>query len=172
MLFILLKSGNGWYALDTRPVVEVTPRVELRPCPGAPAYLAGLLRYRGTCVPVIDFSRLVNASPAPANLGCRILLLRYASRDGRERLLGLMAEAAIETVLTVKATPLVRSDFNQDGVSPDALPCLGRLTMDDRGLVQRIDTGHLLTAEAERILFPEAQAYEPEPALRETAKGA
>ena len=166
MLFILLKSGNGWYALDTRPVVEVTPRVELRPCPGAPAYLAGLLRYRGTCVPVIDFSRLVNASPAPANLGCRILLLRYASRDGRERLLGLMAEAAIETVHKQD------SDFNQDGVSPDALPCLGRLTMDDRGLVQRIDTGHLLTAEAERILFPEAQAYEPEPALRETAKGA
>jgi chemotaxis-related protein WspB len=54
MIHLLFSIGNDRYALESSQVVEVVPRVELWQVPKAPAYVAGVFRYRGQLVPVID----------------------------------------------------------------------------------------------------------------------
>ena len=54
MLLLTFTAGANRYAIDVARVVELVPRVELRAIPHAPAFLAGLLGYRGKVVPVID----------------------------------------------------------------------------------------------------------------------
>ena len=66
MLLLTFTAGANRYAIDVARVVELVPRVELRPVPHAPAFLAGLLGYRGKVVPVIDLGLLLDAAP------CRI----------------------------------------------------------------------------------------------------
>ena len=61
-----------------RRVIELVPRVELRAIPHAPAFLAGLLGYRGEVVPVIDLGLLLGSSPCPDRLSTRIILVKSA----------------------------------------------------------------------------------------------
>ena len=53
-----LRVGEERYALPSASVVEVVPSVALRPVPGTPPEVAGLLAYRGRVVPVVDLPRL------------------------------------------------------------------------------------------------------------------
>ena len=62
-------------------VVELVPRVELRPVPHAPAFLAGLLGYRGKVVPVIDLGVLLELAPCRGSLSTRIILVNDAPGD-------------------------------------------------------------------------------------------
>lgn len=48
MIHLLFSIGNDRYALESSQVVEVVPRVELWQVPKAPAYVAGVFRYRGS----------------------------------------------------------------------------------------------------------------------------
>ena len=44
MLYILFSLGNDWYALDSRHVAEIVPRVQcLPPLKAPPAMLTGVL---------------------------------------------------------------------------------------------------------------------------------
>jgi chemotaxis-related protein WspB len=81
MLLLTFTAGAHRYAVDVARVVELVPRVELRVVPHAPAYLAGLLGYRGQVVPVIDLGVLLGAAPCPARLSTRIILVNDASGD-------------------------------------------------------------------------------------------
>jgi len=76
-MYILFSIGNDRYALDTSHVVEVVPRVELWQIPKAPAYVAGVLRYRGQLVSVLDLCQLMHGQPCPVRLSTRILLVHY-----------------------------------------------------------------------------------------------
>ena len=52
MLLLTFSAGVNRYAVEVSRVVELVPRVELRPVPYAPAFLAGLLGYRGESSPL------------------------------------------------------------------------------------------------------------------------
>jgi len=75
MLLLTFTAGANRYAVDVARVIELIPRVELRPVPHAPAFLAGLLGYRGEVVPVVDLSVLLDAPPCPDRLSTRIILV-------------------------------------------------------------------------------------------------
>ena len=64
MLLLTFTAGPNRYAIDVTRIVELVPRVELRKIPHAPAFLAGLLGYRGKVVPVIDLGLLLDVPPA------------------------------------------------------------------------------------------------------------
>jgi chemotaxis-related protein WspB len=85
MLLLTLTAGANRYAVDVARVVELVPRVELRPVPHAPAFLAGLLGYRGKVVPVIDLGLLLGAAPCPDRLSTRIILVNDPSGDHNQR---------------------------------------------------------------------------------------
>src|SRR4051812_23556435 len=81
MLLLTFTAGANRFAVDVARVVELVPKVELRPIPHAPAFLAGLLGYRGRVVPVIDLGLLLGASACPDRLSTRIILVNDAPGD-------------------------------------------------------------------------------------------
>ena len=92
MLLLMFRAGESSYALDARRVVEVVPRVKLRPIPHAPAFLLGMLAYRGRAVPVIDFGVLTGGEAAdPGVLSTRVLLTEFTGHDRQTRQVGIAA---------------------------------------------------------------------------------
>jgi chemotaxis-related protein WspB len=151
MLFIVFKAGNADYALEARQVIEVTPFIALRPCPGAPASVAGLANYRGTGVPVVDLARLLGGASAGASLSTRIILTPYAIDEARRRIIGLLAESVTNTV------QLEESDFSQASVTVPGAPGIGKLAVHGASFIQRVLPERLIPKELEQILFAEAE---------------
>jgi chemotaxis-related protein WspB len=92
MLLLLFRVAGNGYAVEARRVIEVVPRVDLRPVPHAPLYLAGLFHYRGSIVPVVDIGLLMGSEACRARLDTRIIVTDYPARDGSGAMLGLLAE--------------------------------------------------------------------------------
>ena len=59
-LFLVFRIGQERYALQAVDVVEVLPRLQLKPIAQAPSWVAGVFAYRGVVVPVMD----MRASPS------------------------------------------------------------------------------------------------------------
>ena len=85
MLLLTFTAGPNRYAIDVARIVELVPRVELRQIPHAPAFLAGLLGYRGKVVPVIDLGLLLDVAPCRDCLSTRIILVNDAPGDHNRR---------------------------------------------------------------------------------------
>src|SRR5438105_1947958 len=92
MLVVMFRSGGSLYGLEAGKIAEIVPRVGLRAIPHAPAFVAGLLAYRGRVAPVIDFAVLTGSGPSRASLGTRVILASIARRDGGRALVGMIAE--------------------------------------------------------------------------------
>jgi chemotaxis-related protein WspB len=141
MLLLTFTVHGGPYALDVAGVIELVPRVELRAIPHAPAYLAGLLGYRGEVVPVIDLGLLLGSSPGADRLSTRIILVK-STPDGQNRKgdaghLGLIAERVIDLV---EVTP---EQVTPAPVHLARAPYLGAIARTDRGFVPLIDAARL-----------------------------
>jgi chemotaxis-related protein WspB len=95
MRVLKFQVGRESFAVDCRRIVEVTPLPRLRPLPHAPAYLAGLLHFRGRVVPVVDLKRLLGGEAAEPRLSTRVLLVEPA--PGRS-LIGLLVERVSDLV--------------------------------------------------------------------------
>ena len=149
MLFILFRMGDERYALAAEHVIEVIPRLPLRQQPGTPGYVAGLLNFRGSVIPVLDLGMLTLGTPCPEQLSTRIILINYTLRSGAKKVLGFIAESVIDAV---KREP---SDFAASGVAAEEAPHLGKIALDDGGMVQCMLPEHLLPAEVEKLLFEE-----------------
>lgn len=152
MLLLLFTLGNHRYGLEARQVIEVVPIAELKAIPRAPAYVAGLLNYRGTPVPVLDLTQMNQSYPSRVCMSTRIILVTYPSGDTTSRILGLMAERVTETV---------KKDINEfmpTGVNTPDAPYLGAVTNDDKGMLQLMDIERLVPAEVRTLLFSPATA--------------
>ena len=147
MLFVVFKAGDASYALRAQEIIAIVPLVILRACVGAPPYIAGLFNYRGAGVPVVDLQWLTRGVPCKAYLSTRIILAPYTARDGRQRVIGLLAESVTET-LDKQA-----SDFKEAGLATPGTPYLGQLAMGASGFIQRVVVEHLLPKELEGMLF-------------------
>ena len=132
MMYILFSIGNDRYALDTSHVVEVVPRVELWQVPRAPAYAAGVLRYRGQLVPLLDLCQLMHGQPCPVRLSTRILLVQYPGEDGTAHLLSLSVELVTDTLTSQDVT------FAPSGISADDAPYLSDVATDEHGMIHRL----------------------------------
>ncbi len=148
MLFILFRLGQEQYALEAAHVIEVIPRLPLRTQPGAPDYVAGLLNFRGDVVPVLDLGTLTLGAPCPRQLSTRIILIHYALKSGMKRVLGLIAESVTDAV-EKEPDQFVAVDCGQAAH-------LGKIALDQRGMVQCILPGYLLPASIETMLFGES----------------
>jgi chemotaxis-related protein WspB len=155
MLLLTFTAGPNRYAIDVARIVELVPRVELRPIPHAPAFLAGLLSYRGNIVPVIDLCLLLDVAPCRDCLSSRIILVRDAPIDHNQSkpdrnhagedtdraqpdrprptgLLGLVAEHVSDLTYT-QPEQVVPAP-----VSVPEAPYLGAVVQTDQGIVQLI----------------------------------
>jgi chemotaxis-related protein WspB len=151
MSLLRFEAAGQRYGLDIADVVEIVPAVELRPVPHAPAYLSGLLQYRGEAVPVVDLSRLMGGPPAAPRFSTRIVIVTQAGADGGRRLLGLVAEHATDAADVVDTSAEVPS-----GVAIPEAPYLGDLSSAAGGLIQRLRVDHVLSDEVRAMLALDA----------------
>lgn len=137
MLLVMFRSGGNLYAVDARRVVEVVPRVALRPVPHASIWMLGLLSYRGRIVPMIDFGALTGAPAARDVLSTRAIVANSIGLDGAPALVGLVAED-VSRVKTVEEAKVLKP-----GPRRGAAPYLGAVLRLDEGLVQLVDVDRL-----------------------------
>jgi chemotaxis-related protein WspB len=62
--------------------VEVVPAVEWRPLPHAQDCVKGVINYRATLVPLLDFALLLGQTPRPLQRSARILIVRIEKGGG------------------------------------------------------------------------------------------
>jgi chemotaxis-related protein WspB len=146
MLFLKFRVGSESYALDSARIAEVLPLLEITRVPHAPAGVAGLINYRGGCVPVVDLSELMLGEPARPHISTRLILVHYG-----EHLLGLIAEQATETMRRDAA------GFADSGLASDAAPYLGPVTHDGGRMIRWIEVQKLLPTAISSVLFRRAE---------------
>ena len=149
MLLLLFQIAGDRFGLDAESVIEITPLVELRVLPRAPAHIAGLMNYRGCVTPVVDLTALLTGQAAKKHLSTRIIVVLFHGSDGKDHPLGLMAERVTET------RSFKPGDLLPAGVDVKAAPCLGEVAMDPRGggMIQRVRVDTILPAEVRDTLF-------------------
>jgi chemotaxis-related protein WspB len=98
MLLLLFETSGGRYALDSRQIIEIIPLLLAKRIPGAPGYVAGIVNYRGTAVPVLDLCAFEGGNPCRILYSTRIIIVNYRLESGETTLVGLMAERITETI--------------------------------------------------------------------------
>lgn len=141
---LLFQAGDRLYAIDSAQVVEVIPIVALRPLDQVPDYVAGVFNYRGDLVPVVDLCRLLNHTDCCSRFSTRITIVRYSVSDGTQKWLGLMTERMTETL----SRPDLETQTDQENRS-----YLGRLFMDEKGMIQQIHWQYLVSDIPSASLF-------------------
>jgi len=150
MVYLLFQIGTDRYALEAAAIASVEPLVRLKRIPHSAPGVAGVFNYHGQAVPTVDLSAMALGQAASENLSTRLVLVHYGCPDGRDRLLGLLAEKATETARYAD------SDFQDPGVMAEGAPYLGPVIHDARGIVQRVEIARLLTQEVRNSLWQQA----------------
>ena len=146
MLYLLFQIGDVRYALDTATVLEIVPRVALRPVLHAPRGVAGLLDYHEAPVPVLDLCEMATGQPAQTRFSTRLILVQTPNGASQPRVAGLLAERA--TTL-LKREP---GDFRSIDMPATEAPYLGPVTADGEGFIHRIDVEGLLSGDVRALL--------------------
>lgn len=97
MLLLMLETNDGRYALNVQHVIEVLPLIKTKRVPSAPAYVSGMINYRGTPVPVFDLCSLEGGETCRKFYSTRIILVRYPL-DQEEVVVGVMAEGVTDVI--------------------------------------------------------------------------
>jgi len=151
MLMLCFSLGDERFALEASKVQEITPLVRMKKIPKSPEWVAGIMRYHGRTLPVIDLCMLNLARSSERRLSTRIILVHFTSHDQSERLLGLVAEQVTETIQRQM------EDFTSTGLSTPDAPHLGGTTSDSDGMLQWIDIDRLLPEHVQSLLFQDEQ---------------
>ena len=141
-LFLVFYIGDERFALPATDVVEVLPRLPLKPVAHTPIWVAGVLSHRGQMVPVIDISAMTFGQASVARTSTRLVLVNY-----RGHVLGLMLEQASDTV---RCDP---AEFQPYGVDNHDAPYLGPVRKDHQGLLQWLSVDDLLSPAESALLF-------------------
>jgi len=147
MLYLFFSLGNEKYALASEPVRQIVPNVRLRPLPGSPAWIKGLLNYHESVVPVIDLSTLTQGQPVPDVLGSRIILIERGTEG--VRLMGLLAEKVLEV------HSISEDEIRSSGVQASGASGLGRVAIQHGEMIHIVAFDDLLSDEQKSELFLE-----------------
>lgn len=132
MLMLLFCEGDERYACECDQIVEILPRVPVRPVPQAPPYVSGLLTYRGLPIPVVDFSLLVGGRPSSSFLSTRIILFYKDGLGGKTTYLAMIAERVTDTIDRDPA------EFTETGVQLIDANFLGGILPDEKGVIHYV----------------------------------
>lgn len=91
---LLFRVGEEFFAVPLREIEVILPVPDLEPLAQAPDDVAGLLRYRGRLIPVIDVGILRGVGPIRRLISTRLILVQ--SPNGEPSRLALLVEHALE----------------------------------------------------------------------------
>ncbi|WP_242039593.1 chemotaxis protein CheW [Anabaena sphaerica] len=153
---LLFQINNQRYAIASQQIVEVIPLVNLTKLPHTPEYFAGVFNYRGRIIPVIDLCQLMGNQSCVEHLSTRIILINHWDRDATEEstphIMGLMAQRVIET--------LQKSDIDlvEVDIQIDKPPYLGKMIVDEQGMIQCLHVEYLLSEVQQAYLVAEVHS--------------
>lgn len=160
MLLLLFKIGEGHFALAASQAKRVVPLIVLSRIPDAPDFVAGLMNYRGTWIPICDLCLLATGKPSSFRISTRIILVDYIHADGRSDILGLMAEHVVETV-TCKLPVLPSATVKLDDL--DDRPAT---LLQSNEVIQLFDLHRMLPIQEVNLFFRHLRktknSYQPE----------
>lgn len=120
---VILRFAGARYAVDMASVAEVVPVPVMTRIPGSPAWLSGVVNWRGRVLPVVDLRPLVGAALSPLPTSARLVVLAEGDIE-----VGIVADMVpgllnchlrdIEPIPGTIATgiaPLVRGVVDVDG---------------------------------------------------------
>lgn len=143
-LHLLFSLGADRYALPASVVRKVMPLQRLKHVPEAPAWVAGLLSYRGEIIPVLDLCQRIFGHMARHSINTRLVLLHYSPTQS----LGLILEKANQVV---RLPSLAQQPMGLDAGGP----YLGSVQAQGPGdVIQRISIEGLLPPDVAQMLFP------------------
>ncbi len=142
MLALTFQVGPDTVGLDIGRVLEVIPRVRLRPLTGSPPWMAGVFVYHGQVVPVIDLPKMAGFGECPSHLSSRIILIPL----GLERLVGLLATQVADLRDVPDATSSLPSPA-AGGLD------LGPVVADNGGVLRVLDPDRLLPPDARELIL-------------------
>jgi len=145
MLLIMCHCGVHRYAIDSRHVSEVLPRVRLHAMSGAPDWFAGMLVCRGMAIPVMDLAQLTEGRSCGDRLSGRIVVLRIEVR-GSLRQIGLLVES-----VDLREAGGGTGEIVGDTERPTTW---GMLHLDEQGVFQLVDIQRLVSENRQAFLFP------------------
>ncbi|CAM3843969.1 chemotaxis protein CheW [Bordetella bronchialis] len=145
-LFLRFDIAGDRYALAASGIVRILALAPLKGLPGAPAWVAGILLFGATPVPVIDLAALATGRPSAARASTRIAVVQYR---GPDRLLGLLLEHATRTVAYDPR------EFQPYGLDNRDARYLGPVRPDADGMVQWVGVDELLPPDVRERLFQE-----------------
>jgi len=147
MLLLSFHIGSQQYTVSAKHIVEILPLTSVNLIPNAPAYVAGLLDYRGVSVPVINLCQLTNQHDYNRVLSSRIIIVNYTAKNRKIYPLGLIAEKVTETL------NIAEQDFSSSGISIEAMSFLGGVSNHNGKMIQYIEINELLTEQVQSMLF-------------------
>lgn len=145
------------YAIESRRVVEVLPRVPARPLPRVPDYLLGIFTYRGSLVPLVDLAGRLGVASPPERLSTRVIVVEFVPEPasaGPVRL-GLVAE----NVVAIRTSE--EAEASLPPLRVEGAAYLDRLLRIGGRTVQLIDVRWLLPDELLAAIQPAAAAVGP-----------
>ena len=121
MHHLLFRVGSECFAIPLRDIEVILPVPILEPTSGVAPGVAGLLRFRERCIPVIDVSVLRGAAPISPLISTRLILLQSPATTPSR--LALMVEHALEVVelTSADALPNPVSDERDYWLFPEAI---------------------------------------------------
>lgn len=156
MLMLLFQINNQRYAIPSKKIVEVIPLVNLTKLTHTPEYFAGVFNYRGRIIPVIDMCQLISHQICSEHLSTRIILVNHWDRnaiaESTPHIMGLIAPKVIETS-QVSDVDLIDVD-----IQIDKPPYLGKMIVDEQGIIQCLHVEYLLSEVQEAYLIEDVNS--------------
>lgn len=94
--------GSHTFGLDVTSIREIVRWRTVKPLPGSPPLIEGVIELRGTLIPVVDLGRALGEAPIGETAGGRIVISQIGGL-----VIGLVVQRATD-VVTVEASDLCR----------------------------------------------------------------
>jgi len=103
--YLLIQAGEDQCMLPLDRVRRIVRDLQVIPLPGAAHELKGLAEFGGEPLPVLDFTRLIGATPG-ANPAYPVTVIAWAGPAESRELVGLQVDGVVE-VVTVATDAIV-----------------------------------------------------------------
>lgn len=155
MMVVVFQVGEEDYGVETLLVREIIRHQPARPLPASPAWLEGVIDYRGKVVPVVHLGRRLGREALPLEAAARIIV--YEGGSGRSW--GLLVDS-VSSVVQVGREQLEEGSgaWQPRGLQPRWLAGLAKLEGRPVALLNMEEVLASGQPEADAVLAPEGLA--------------
>lgn len=115
--YLSLEINRELFAISITKVLEVLQKQKVTPVPNAPAYVRGVLNFRGEIVPVFETRKKFNLPDLDAEAKFVIIILEMTTEAGR-KIIGAVADEVKDVIRIpeneIKPVPEMSKTFNTE----------------------------------------------------------